>query len=219
MHDAVKRNLTAFALVFAVGASPATDPALLHPSALAAQSPSRYDVSFKTTAGTFVVAVTRAWAPRGADRFYNLVKHGFYNGAAFFRVVPGFVVQFGLSPNPSVNSAWNGASIKDDTVAQSNRSAYLSFASSGPNSRTTQVFIDLAENERLDAMGFAPFGKVVSGMDAVAKIYAGYGESPDQSSIASQGNAYLEKQFPKLDRILAAKIVPAAAAARPTPTH
>jgi cyclophilin family peptidyl-prolyl cis-trans isomerase len=205
----VKKIAAAAALVFAIGAaSPPTDPALLHPGKLAAKAPSRYGVAFKTTAGAFVVDVTRAWAPRGADRFYNLVKHGYYNGAAFFRVVPGFVVQFGLSPSPAVNSAWNGAAIKDDKVAQSNRTGYLSFASSGSDSRTTQVFVNLADNARLDAMGFAPFGKVVSGMPVVLKIYAGYGESPDQGEIASEGNAYLAKEFPKLDRIVTAKIVP-----------
>lgn len=208
---AVKRIAAALALVLAVGAaSPSADPALLHPGNLTAKAPNRYGVAFKTTAGSFVVDVTRAWAPRGADRFYNLVRHGYYNGAAFFRVVPGFVVQFGLSPSPAVNAAWNGAAIKDDKVAQSNRTGYLSFASSGPDSRTTQVFVNLADNARLDAMGFAPFGKVVSGMSAVRKIYAGYGESPDQSQIEAQGNAYLAKEFPALDRIVTAKIVPAA---------
>lgn len=195
-------------MVLTLGAAgPSVDPVLLHPAAATAKAPSHYDVSFKTTAGTFVVAVTRSWSPRGADRFYNLVKHGFFTGAAFFRVVPGFVIQFGLSPNSAVDAAWSGAKIKDDPVTQSNRAGYLSFASAGANTRTTQIFINLGANARLDSMGFSPFGKVVSGMDAVRKIYAGYGETPDQSAIESQGKAYLDKQFPKLDKILSAKIV------------
>ncbi len=204
----MKRSFTALALVLTLGAAgPSVDPVLLHPAAATAKAPSHYDVSFKTTAGTFVVAVTRSWSPRGADRFYNLVKHGFFTGAAFFRVVPGFVIQFGLSPNSAVDAAWSGAKIKDDPVTQSNRAGYLSFASAGANTRTTQIFINLGANARLDSMGFSPFGKVVSGMDAVRKIYAGYGETPDQSAIESQGKAYLDKQFPKLDKILSAKIV------------
>lgn len=204
----VKRSYTALALVLTLGAaSPSVDPVLLHPAAATAKAPNHYDVSFKTTAGTFVVAVTRSWSPRGADRFYNLVKHGFFTGAAFFRVVPGFVIQFGLNPNSAVDAAWSGAKIKDDPVTQSNRAGYLSFASAGANTRTTQIFINLGANARLDSMGFSPFGKVVSGMDAVRKIYAGYGETPDQSAIESQGKAYLDKQFPKLDKILSAKIV------------
>ncbi|HEY1654561.1 MAG TPA: peptidylprolyl isomerase [Candidatus Tumulicola sp.] len=204
----MKRAFASLAFVFALGAAPpATDSALLHPALAAAKAPSHYAVGFKTTAGTFVVAVTRAWSPRGADRFYNLVKHGFFNGGAFFRVVPGFVVQFGLNPSPAVDSAWSGADVKDDPVVQSNRAGYLSFAAAGPNTRTTQIFINLGDNPRLDGMGFAPFGKVVSGMSTVRRIYAGYGESPDQGAIAAQGKAYLDKQFPKLDKILSAKLV------------
>jgi peptidyl-prolyl cis-trans isomerase A (cyclophilin A) len=218
------KNIASAALVLAAIAlsrpvSAATDPALLTPAALNAKAPARYDVALKTTAGTFVVEVTRAWAPRGADRFYNLVKHGFFTDAAFFRVVPGFVVQFGLSANPAVNKAWSGASIKDDAVTQSNRPGYLSFASAGPNTRTTQLFVDLGDNARLDGMGFSPFGKVISGMNVVGKIYSGYGESPDQTAIVAQGKGYLDKNFPKLDRIVSAKIVPAAPAPHPTPTH
>lgn len=219
-HRGVNLFIAAFSLALAAHpAAPAADPALLHPAALTAKAPSRFDVAFKTTKGSFVVAVTRSWAPLAADRFYNLVKHGFFTGAPFFRVVPGFVVQFGLTPNPAVNAAWNGASIKDDPVIQSNRPGYLSFASSGPNTRTTQLFVNLGNNARLDGMGFAPFGKITSGMTVVTKIYGGYGESPDQNAIASQGKAYLDKEFPKLDRVLSAKIVPAAPAAHPTPKH
>lgn len=135
----MKRTIiAAFALGFAtLGATSPSDPLLQHPAKIAERAPSRYGAAFKTTAGTFVIDVTRAWSPHGADRFYDLVKHGFYNGASFFRVVPGFVVQFGLSPNPAVNSAWSGAKIPDDPVKQSNRIGYVSFASAGPNTRTT----------------------------------------------------------------------------------
>jgi peptidyl-prolyl cis-trans isomerase A (cyclophilin A) len=180
-----------------------TDPALLHPAQLKAQSPAEYDVKFVTTAGDFVVHVTRASAPIGADRLWNLVKHGFFNNAAFFRVVPGFVVQFGLSANPAVNKAWDNAKIQDDPVKDSNHAGTLTFATAGPNTRTTQLFINLAENPRLDQMGFAPFGTITSGMDVVQKIYAGYGEQPDQGEITDKGKAYLDKNFPKLDVIKA----------------
>jgi cyclophilin family peptidyl-prolyl cis-trans isomerase len=193
-----------------------TDPALLHPALLKATAPDQYEVTFKTTAGDFVVAVTRAWAPIGADRFYNLVKHGFYNDASFFRVVPGFVVQFGLSANPAVNAAWEKANIKDDPVTQSNHTGFLTFATAGPNTRTTQLFISLGENARLDSMGFAAFAQVTSGMDVVQKIFSGYGESPDQGQITAEGKAYTDKNFPKLDRILSATVTSPAPAA---PVH
>jgi peptidyl-prolyl cis-trans isomerase A (cyclophilin A) len=193
------------------------DPALLHPSTLKATAPDEYEVTFKTTAGDFVVKVTRAWAPLGADRFYNLVKHGFYNDAAFFRVLPGFVVQFGMSPNPTVNAAWEKATIKDDPVIQSNHTGYLTYAKPDvPNNRTTQLFISLVENPRLDSMGFAPFAQVTSGMDVVQKIFSGYGETPNQAEIATEGKAYLDKNFPKLDRILSATVTSPAPAA---PVH
>jgi peptidyl-prolyl cis-trans isomerase A (cyclophilin A) len=183
-----------------------TDAALLKPATLTATAPAKYNVAFKTTAGTFVVRVTRAWAPNGADRIYNLVRHHFYDGAEFFRVVPGFVAQFGLSPNPAVNQAWSTATIPDDPVKASNRAGYLTFADSGPNTRTTQLFINLRANKQLDGMGFAPVGQVVSGMGVVSKLYSGYGEAPDQNAITMSGNAYLQKSFPKLDRIVSARI-------------
>jgi peptidyl-prolyl cis-trans isomerase A (cyclophilin A) len=181
-----------------------TDPALLHPATLKAVAPDQYEVTFKTTAGDFVVSVTRAWAPLGADRFYNLVKHGFFTDASFFRVVPGFVVQFGLNANPKVNAAWEKASIKDDAVTQSNHTGFLTFATAGANTRTTQLFISLGENARLDSMGFAAFGQVTTGMDVVQKIFSGYGESPDQAQITAEGKPYLDKNFPKLDHIVSA---------------
>lgn len=199
------------ALVPAGNASAATNPVLLHPDKLTAQAPAAFNVTFKTTAGKFVVHVTRAWAPHGADRFYNLVKDGFYDGAAFFRVIPGFVAQFGLNPNPAVNRVWSSATIPDDSVATSNRAGYLTFADSGPDSRTTQLFIDLVANPRLDGMGFSPIGRVVSGMNVVRKLYGGYGEQPNQDDITNTGNAYLQQNFPKLDRILSAALTASAA--------
>ena len=184
-----------------------TDPALLHPSQLTAKAPESFDVDFSTTKGDFVVHVTRSWAPLGADRFYNLVKHGFFSDAAFFRVVPGFVIQFGLSANPAVNRVWQDAKIKDDPVTQSNKPGTLTFATAGPNTRTTQLFINFGDNKFLDSQGFAPFGTVTSGMDVVQKLYSSYGERPDQSAITSQGKAYLDKNFPNIDSIKSATIV------------
>lgn len=189
-----------------------TDPALLHPSELKAKAPDVYEVKFTTTKGDFVVQVNRAWAPLGADRFYNLVKHGFFTDAPFFRVVPGFIIQFGLTPNPAVNRAWQSANIKDDAVTQSNKPGYLTFATAGPNTRTTQLFINFGNNTFLDSQGFAPFGQVTSGMDVVKNLYSGYGERPDQGAITSQGKAYIEKNFPNIDSIKSATVVPAAAA-------
>jgi peptidyl-prolyl cis-trans isomerase A (cyclophilin A) len=183
-----------------------TDPALLKPATLTAKAPDVYEVKLATTKGDIVVQVTRSWAPIGADRFYNLVRHGFYNNAAFFRIVPGFVVQFGLSADPAVNKAWKNANIKDDPVTQSNRQGYLTFATAGPNTRTTQLFISLGNNAGLDGQGFAPFGQVTSGMDVVQKLYSGYGERPDQEAITSQGKAYLDKNFPNIDRVGTATI-------------
>src|SRR5216117_1817822 len=136
------------------------DRALLRPALLKDQAPETFEVKFITTRGDFTVTVTRAWAPIGADRFYNLVKHHFYDNASFFRVVPGFVVQFGISAYPAVSAAWKNADLKDDPVTQSNKRGYLTFATAGPNTRTTQVFISLKDNASLDAQGFAPFGVV-----------------------------------------------------------
>ena len=198
-----------------------TDPALLHPDTLKAKAPETFQVTFHTTKGDFVVDVTRSWAPLGADRFYNLVKHGFFNGAPFFRVVPGFVVQFGLGANPAVNKVWADADIKDDPVTQHNVPGSLVFATAGPNTRTTQLFINLGDNSSsLDRQGFAPFGKVISGMDVVQKIYPGYGERPDQGMLTSQGSAYFSKAFPNLDLINSTTITsPAGATGGGTATH
>jgi len=186
----------------AASASPAGSAALLDPSRATAKAPATFRVRFTTTRGTFVVAVTRAWAPLGADRFHNLVQAGFFDGAPFFRVVPRFVVQFGLSGDPRVNAAWESARIKDDPVTQTNARGRLTFATAGPGTRTTQLFINLKDNRSLDGMGFAPFGEVsAAGMAVVDAIYAGYGELPDQGRITMEGNRYLESQFPKLDHV------------------
>jgi peptidyl-prolyl cis-trans isomerase A (cyclophilin A) len=182
-------------------ASAARHPALLDPSKATAKAPASFRVRFETTRGSFVVAVTRAWAPVGADRFYNLVQAGFYDDAAFFRVVPGFVVQFGLNADPRVNAAWDAARIADDRVKETNRRGRITFATAGPDTRTTQLFISTGGNERLDQMGFAPFGEVVAGMSVVDAIHSGYGEMPDQGRITTEGNAYLRQQFPRLDFI------------------
>lgn len=184
-----------------------TDPALLHPETLKAKAPDVYEVKFETTKGDFTVKVNRAWAPMGADRFYNLVKHGFFNDAPFFRIVPGFIVQFGLSGDPAVNRVWKDANLKDDPVTQSNKPGYLTFATAGPNTRTTQLFINYGNNGALDAQGFAPFGEVTSGMDVVKKLYSGYGERPDQGAITTQGKAYIDKNFPQIDIIKSATVV------------
>ena len=188
-------------------------PSLLSPSTLKAKAPETYKVKFTTTKGDVVLEITRAWAPIGADRFYNLVRAGFYTDAAFFRVIPGFMAQFGLSARGDVNAAWQSAKIADDRVTQSNKRGTITFATAGPNTRTTQLFINYGDNAQLDGQGFAPFGQVVEGMDVVDKINPEYREQPDQGAITMQGKAYLDKNFPRLDRILSATVVPAAAPA------
>ncbi|HXA66386.1 MAG TPA: peptidylprolyl isomerase [Bryobacteraceae bacterium] len=184
-------------------------PSLMNPGSLRAKAPDSYKVQFTTTKGNVVIEVHRDWAPLGADRFYNLVRNGFFTDAAFFRVVPNFIVQFGLGPNPAVNKVWQNANFRDDPVKESNKRGTLTFATAGPNTRTTQLFINLKDNAPLDAQGFAPFGTVVEGMDIVDKIYPGYGERPAQDKITSEGKPYIDKNFPQLDRITAAKVLPA----------
>ncbi len=174
----------------------------------AEQAPETYQVKFETTAGDFVVDVTRAWAPIGADRFHEAVKAGFYNECRFFRVVPNFMVQFGINGNPEVQKKWREATIKDDPVTKSNTRGMITFATAGPDTRTTQVFINFKDNSFLDRQGFAPFGKVSDeGMKIVDKINAEYGEQPSQGRMQSRGNAYLKTDFPKLDYIKKATIV------------
>lgn len=176
--------------------------ALLNPSALKEKAPATYRVTFNTTKGKIVIAVTRSWAQRGADRFYNLTKNGFYDDCRFFRIVPNFVVQFGMNGSPRIQRMWSNAQFKDDPVTKSNGKGRVVFAKTAyPNSRTTQIFINLKSNRSLDAQGFAPFGEVVQGMDVVESLYAGYGELPNQSMITNQGNSYLKSRFPKLDYI------------------
>ena len=165
------------------------------------QAPETFRARFETTKGTFTVEVTRAWAPLGADRFHSLIQSGFYNGARFFRIVPGFVVQFGIPGDPALARQWRSANIKDDLVTQTNAAGFITFATAGPNTRTTQVFINLGNNAALDRQGFAPFGRISEGMDVVGQLYSGYREGPDQGRIQSEGNKYLESSFPKLDYI------------------
>ena len=188
-------------------------PNLLNPASLNAKAPESFKAKFTTTKGDFVVQVTRSWAPRGADRFYNLVRAGFFKDAAFFRVLSGFMAQFGISADPAIAAAWMNAKIPDDPVTQSNKRGRITFATAGANTRTTQLYINFVDNAGLDGLGFAPFGEVVEGMDVVDKIYPGYGQTPDQTRIQAQGKAYLDKSFPKLDHIISASIVPAGAPA------
>jgi peptidyl-prolyl cis-trans isomerase A (cyclophilin A) len=208
------------------GAAPAApksyDRALLRPALLKDKAPETYQVKFSTSKGDFTVTVTRAWAPRGADRFYNLAKHHFFDNGSFFRVLKGFVAQFGLNAYPPVNAVWSKATIADDPVTQSNKKYYLTFATAGPNTRTTQVFINLADNPRLDGMGFAAFGQVTEGANVVDSLYADYGEGapggggPDQGEIEKRGKPYLDKGWPKLDYIKTTILTPAPGA---TATH
>lgn len=195
--------------------APASSGSLLNPASLHAAAPADFKAEFVTTKGNFVVEIHRDWAPTGADRFYNLVRGGFFTNAAFFRVVPNFMVQFGLNANPAVNSAWRTANLRDDPVKQSNKRGYITFATAGPNTRTTQLFINFKDNGFLDSQGFAPFGEVVEGMDVVDKINSQYGETPDQGAITSQGDAYISKNFPNIDKIKSARILPAEGAAAP----
>jgi peptidyl-prolyl cis-trans isomerase A (cyclophilin A) len=198
-------------------AAAGSHPSLLNPASLTAKAPAVYKAKFTTNVGSFVVEIHRDWAPIGADRFYNLVRSGYFTNAAFFRVVRGFVVQFGLSANPAVNKVWHTATIHDDPVVQSNKRGSIVFATAGPNTRTTQFFINYADNTRLDGMGFAPFGTVVEGMDVVDKIFPGYRDTPRQDLITDQGDAYLRANFPDIDRIKLARILPAGPAATHAP--
>ena len=194
--------------------APARAADLSNPAALNEKAPAVYKAKFDTSKGVFVVEVHRDWAPNGADRFYNLVKNGFYNDARFFRVISGFMVQFGINGDPKISAVWREANIKDDPVKESNKPGTITFATAGPNTRTTQVFINFGDNAGLDGQGFSPFGKIVSGMEVVDALFSGYGEGaprgdgPDQGLVQQRGNAYLEKSFPKLDFIRTATIEP-----------
>jgi len=189
---------------------------LMNPSSseMTATAPETFTVRFETSAGQFDVAVHREWSPNGADRFYNLVRNGYYDDVRFFRVLEGFMAQFGISGDPALNRAWRTAQIADDPVVQSNTRGRITYAkSNAPNSRTTQLFINFGDNSQLDDMGFAPFGEVVAGMDAVDALYSQYGEGapqgggPNQGKVQSEGNAYLEAEFPELDYIVRATVL------------
>ena len=196
----------------APGLTPAAKAKLRNPARLTETAPPTYSARFDTSVGPFVVEVHRDWAPKGADRFYNLVKNGFFDGTRFFRVLPGFMVQFGINGDPSIQSAWRDANISDEPVKESNKRGYITFAKAGfPDSRTTQVFINFKNNAFLDGQGFAPFGEVISGMEVVDKINPEYKEQPEQGMVQARGNAYLARSFPKLDYITKATIVPKAA--------
>ncbi len=198
-------------------AAAAADPKLLDPAAARGEAPAEYVVEFTTTEGKIEVTVHRDWAPLGADRFYNLVQLGYFTDVAFFRVVKGFMVQFGMHGAPEVNAAWKTARIADDPRTQSNRKGTISFANSGPGTRTTQLFINFGDNVPLDSMDFAPFGEVTAGMDVVAKLHDGYGDGPpqgsgpDQREIERNGNVYLQQRYPELDYIQSATIIGAGA--------
>jgi cyclophilin family peptidyl-prolyl cis-trans isomerase len=189
--------------------------AFADPAKLTAKAPETFKAQFNTTKGKFVIEVTRSLAPNGADRFYNLVRSGYFTDIAFFRVVPGFMCQFGINGDPNISAKWREATIPDDPVKGSNTRGTITFATAGPNTRTTQLFINFGDNTGLDGQGFAPFGKVVEGMDVVDKINgeygdgAPYGHGPDQGRIQKEGNAYLKKDFPNLDYIKSAAILPA----------
>jgi peptidyl-prolyl cis-trans isomerase A (cyclophilin A) len=200
-------------------ARPAYDRTLLRPALLKEKAPETFKVKFTTTRGEFTMVVTRAWAPLGADRFFNLVKHHFYDNASLFRVVPGFVAQFGISSYPPVTAAWEKTDIKDDPVAQTNKKGYVTFATAGPNTRTTQVFINLKDNPFLDKSGFAPFATIdAEGMKVVEMFYDQYGDNAgiDQGQIEKVGKSYLDKNFPKLDTIKSAVITDPPQAATPS---
>jgi peptidyl-prolyl cis-trans isomerase A (cyclophilin A) len=196
---------------------------LLNPASLNEKAPEVYKVKLVTTKGNIVIQVTRAWAPLGADRFYNLVKNGFFTDASFFRVIAGFMAQFGINAKPTINAVWQAATIQDDPVKQSNKRGYVSFATAGANTRTTQLFINYGDNGQLDGQGFSPFGQVVEGMEVVDKLYNEYGEGapggngPDQGRVQAEGKPYLDKNFPKLDSIKIASIMSAATPATKTP--
>jgi peptidyl-prolyl cis-trans isomerase A (cyclophilin A) len=183
--------------------------ALLNPSPadLAKAAPDSFKVMFETSKGPFTVMAYRAWSPLGADRFHYLVENGFYDGTRFFRTLPNFVVQFGLNGNPAISKAWEDKRIQDEPVKQSNQAGYITYAKGGPNTRTTQIFINKVDNSRLDAMGFSPFAKVIDGMHVIEQFFAGYGDGMDQGAIRTQGNAFLDKNYPKLDSIVKARIV------------
>jgi peptidyl-prolyl cis-trans isomerase A (cyclophilin A) len=205
-------GLLAIVTAAALTAQAADAPTLKDPSTLTADAPEQFKVRFETTKGDFVVEVHRDWSPRGAIRFYNLVKNGYYNDNAFFRVLPS-IAQFGITGDPAINAVWRGARVIDDVRKQTNERGYVSYAAGGPNTRTTQVFINLKDNKALDQANMVPFGRVTSGLNNLDKLYSNYadgppsGKGPVQAKIHAEGNAYLQKEFPKLDYIKTATLV------------
>jgi peptidyl-prolyl cis-trans isomerase A (cyclophilin A) len=215
--------IAAFALLISAAILPATaqstpkpkqpaktNAALKDPSKLNEKAPATFKVKFVTTQGEFIVEATRAWSPLGVDRFYNLVKNGYFDGVKFFRVVSGFVVQFGIHGDPAIAKKWLEANINDEPVKGTNTRGFLTYAKSGaPNSRSVQLFINLGDNHQLDTMGFAPFAKVTKGMEVVDKLYSGYADQPTarQGEIADGGNKFLDQNYPKLDSIKTAVIM------------
>lgn len=213
MRRFVPVSIFVLAACLALGAARAQAPSASAPTPAKEKAmtpttaPATFKAKFETSKGDFVVEVHRDWAPQGADRFYELVKNGWFDEARFFRVVSNFMVQFGINADPAKNTEWRAKRIQDDPVKQSNKRGFITFATSGPNSRTTQVFINFKDNSFLDSQGFAPFGQVVQGLDVVDQINAEYGESPNQMQIQSQGNAYLKKDFPRLDFVKKVTVV------------
>src|SRR5258705_12564676 len=204
----IRRSLITLASALAVAAfaGPAlAQSSLANPAVLREQAPPVYKAKFDTTKGVFVIEVHRDWAPNGADRFYNLVKNGFYDNVRFFRVISGFMVQFGIHGDPKISAPWREAQLKDDPVKQSNKRGYITYAMAAPNTRTSQALINFGDNANLQSQGFSPFGRIVTGMDVVDKLNAEYGEGaprgrgPDQGRIQTEGNAYLTKDFCRLD--------------------
>ena len=212
----IRRSFIALASAFAFSAIAvpafAQSAGLANPASLRETAPATYKAKFDTSKGVFVIEVRRDWAPNGADRFYNLVKNGFYDNVRFFRVISGFMVQFGINGDPKISAPWREARIADDPVKQSNKEGYITYAMAGPNTRTSQVFINFGDNASLDNQGFAPFGRVVTGMNVVDSLNAEYGEGaprgrgPDQGRLQFEGNAYLAKDFPRMDFVKKATI-------------
>jgi peptidyl-prolyl cis-trans isomerase A (cyclophilin A) len=206
--------LAVIAWMFA-GCSQPRGSALLTPNAdsLAKPAPDSFRVAFSTSKGRFVITAVRAWAPRGVDRFYYLANNGYYDGTKFFRNLSNFMAQVGIHGDPAVNAVWTRMTIQDDSVAQSNVRGTVSFATGGPNTRITQIFINKRDNSRLDAMGFAPIGTVSDGMHVIDALYTGYGEGPptgsgpDQSRIEREGNRYLNNRYPRLDSIISTRVL------------
>jgi peptidyl-prolyl cis-trans isomerase A (cyclophilin A) len=211
MRRTLATLVSAFALL-ALAVPAKAQGNLAFPANLNEKAPPTFKAKFDTSKGVFVIEVVRDWAPNGADRFYNLVKNGFYDNVRFFRVISGFMVQFGINGDPKVSAPWREARIADDPVKQSNKRGMITYAMAGPNTRTSQVFINFGDNASLDSQGFSPFGRVISGMDVVDKLNAEYGEGaprgrgPDQGRLQMEGNTYLQRDFSRLDFVKKATI-------------